>query len=105
MYNKHQISNPKLQINSKAQCSKLETSRVLVIWILVLGFVWYLTFVIWNLRLCFSQVSPSMQAVRVLVPAVANIRAIIHVGDNNVFNAAVDLRLSLFHSRPGATNN
>ena len=38
-----------------------------------------------------------MQSVRILVPAVADVGAIIHVGDEDVFDAAVGHGLGLFH--------
>src|SRR5262249_46068924 len=46
-----------------------------------------------------------MQFVGVLRPAVAYVCAVIHVGDENIFDAAIDLSLGLLHGLSEADND
>src|SRR5882724_12268803 len=43
-----------------------------------------------------------MELVGVFSPTVADVGAVVHVGDEDVFNAGVDLGLGLFHGLAGA---
>jgi len=46
-----------------------------------------------------------VQAIGILDPAVAYVRAVIHVGNQHILDPAVDLRLRLLHRRPGADDD
>jgi hypothetical protein len=50
----------------------------------------------WEVR-SLSQVAPVVEFVGVFGPAVADVGAVIHVGDEDVFDAGVDLGLGLLH--------
>jgi hypothetical protein len=44
-----------------------------------------------------AQIAPGVQAVAVFYPAVADVRAVVHVGDQDIFNSRVHLCLRLLH--------
>ncbi len=46
-----------------------------------------------------------MELVGVFGPAVADVGAVVHVGDEDIFNAGVDLGLSLLHGLAGADDD
>src|SRR5262249_39719553 len=52
-----------------------------------------------------SEVSPGVQAVAVLGPALADVVAVVHVGNHDVAHAVVGLPLRLRHGRPGAADD
>ena len=52
-----------------------------------------------------AQIAPGVQAIGVFHPAVANIRAVIHIRDEYVLDSRIDLRLSLPHGRPHADDD
>src|SRR5260221_2925540 len=43
------------------------------------------------------QIAPVVEFVRVFGPAVADVGAVVHVGNENVFDTGIDLGLGLFH--------
>ena len=49
-----------------------------------------------------AEVAPVVELVGIFDPAVADVGAVVHVGDENVFDAGVDLGLGLFHGLAGA---
>jgi hypothetical protein len=49
-----------------------------------------------------SQVAPVVEFVGVLGPAVTDVGAVVHVGDKDIFNAGINLGLSLLHGLAGA---
>ena len=46
-----------------------------------------------------------MQFVGIFHPAVADVGAVVHVGDENVFDAGIDLGLRLLHGLAGADDD
>src|SRR5271168_377554 len=44
-----------------------------------------------------AEVAPGVEAVAVFYPAVAYVCAVVHVGDQDVFDAGIDLGLGLLH--------
>jgi hypothetical protein len=44
-----------------------------------------------------AQVSPGVESVAVFYPAVADVGAVVHVGDQNIFDTGVHLGLCLLH--------
>ena len=49
-----------------------------------------------------AEVAPVVEFVGVFGPAVAYVGAVVHVGDEDVFDAGIDLGLGLFHGLAGA---
>ncbi|MCU1239433.1 MAG: hypothetical protein JWO71_159 [Candidatus Acidoferrum typicum] len=49
-----------------------------------------------------SQVAPVVELVGIFCPAVAYVGAVVHVGDQDVFDAGVNLGLGLLHGLAGA---
>src|SRR5262249_355191 len=49
-----------------------------------------------------TQIAPVVELVGIFNPPVANVRAVIHVGNQDVANARIDLRLCLLHGGAGA---
>jgi hypothetical protein len=52
-----------------------------------------------------AEVAPVVELVGVFPPAVADVGAVIHVGDEDVLDAGVDLGLGLLHGLAGADYN
>ena len=52
-----------------------------------------------------AQISPGMQAIGVFHPAVTDVGAVIHVGNEHIFNSGINLRLSLPHGRSRADHD
>ena len=52
-----------------------------------------------------AQVTPVVEFVGVFDPAVADVGAVVHVGNENIFDAGIDLGLSLFHRGSGADDD
>src|SRR5260370_6170923 len=46
---------------------------------------------------CSTQVTPVVEFVGIFGPAVADVGAVVHIGDEDVFGAGIDLCLSLLH--------
>src|SRR5215472_15850987 len=55
--------------------------------------------------LASAQVAPVVEAVAIFFPAVADVSAVVHVRDEDVLDARVDLRLRLLHRLPGSDDN
>src|ERR1035438_10278918 len=49
-----------------------------------------------------SQVTPIVKLVGIFGPAVADVRTVVHVGDENVLDPRINLSLRLLHRLPGA---
>src|SRR5260370_10505923 len=52
-----------------------------------------------------AQIAPVVELVGIFGPAVADVRAVVHVGDEDVLDAGIDLGLSLLHGLTGADND
>src|SRR6266849_6820323 len=52
-----------------------------------------------------TQITPVVELVGVFGPAVADVGAVVHVGDKDVFDAGIDLSLSLLHGLADADND
>src|SRR5467141_23757 len=52
-----------------------------------------------------AQIAPVVELVGIFGPAVADVRAVVHVGDEDVLDAGIDLSLSLLHGLTGADND
>src|SRR5260370_924000 len=52
-----------------------------------------------------AQIAPVVELVGIFGPAVADVRAVVHVGDEDVLDAGIDLGLSLLRGLTGADND
>src|SRR5258708_21868397 len=52
-----------------------------------------------------AQIAPVVELVGIFGPAVADVRAVVHVGDEDVLDAGIDLGLSLLHGLTGGDND
>jgi hypothetical protein len=52
-----------------------------------------------------AEVTPVVEFVGIFYPAIADIGAVVHVGDENVFDAGIDLGLRLLHGLAGADDD
>src|SRR6267378_4392367 len=52
-----------------------------------------------------TQITPVVELVGVFGPAVADIGAIVHVGDEDILGTGIDLGLSLLHGLTGANDD